>query len=73
MTPLGDFLVSLGRAARASTWSVAQDLRIGEAELRRYESGEQRPTWSFVQSLVTYYSATPEQLAEAKRLWAASR
>lgn len=66
---LGQLLEGLRLDAGRSLVDVAELLRMSDATVSRYETGQIRPGWPAVQAMLGYYGATDEARAEAAVLW----
>jgi transcriptional regulator with XRE-family HTH domain len=65
----GAFLRELRNAAGLTAETVADELKTSSNAITRTETGEVKPLWATVLTLLNRYGATTEQIAEAERRW----
>ena len=70
---LGAFLAQHRKATGRTGLSIAQELKLSDATLSRYESGEVLPAWATVLMLLGVYGAGPEDKKPAEELWDAAK
>jgi transcriptional regulator with XRE-family HTH domain len=70
---LGAFLAEQRFTAGKTLVEAGAALKVSDATVSRYESGEVQIGWPTVETLLRLYSALPEHDAEAERLWEAVR
>jgi transcriptional regulator with XRE-family HTH domain len=62
---LGSFLCEMRKRVDKTMEEAADHLKIEKSTVCRYETGEVMPVWSSVHMLLTLYSVSKEELAEA--------
>jgi hypothetical protein len=65
----GAFLQDLRGKTELTTDEVTAQLKGKGPMVRRYETGEVKPAWGTVLTMLGLYDATAEQKTEAERLW----
>jgi transcriptional regulator with XRE-family HTH domain len=66
---LGQFLRALREEAGVSPEDAGREVKTSESTINRYEVGDVKLVWATVRVLLSRYGASPEQVAEAERLF----